>query len=52
MITAIVGTIIWLLPFILYLLFFHDPPNLRIVWSFITIIFTWQDWSRESSSVS
>ena len=41
MMTTIIGGLIWLLPFLIYLLAFSDPPNMRIVWSFVTILFSW-----------
>lgn len=39
--TTLIGTVIWLLPFLIYLLAFRDPPNMRIVWSIVTLLFTW-----------
>ena len=41
MTTTIIGGLIWLLPFLIYLLAFSDPPNMRIIWSFVTILFSW-----------
>lgn len=38
---TLIGTLIWLTPFIIYLLAFRDSSNMRIVWSIVMLLFTW-----------
>lgn len=37
----LIGALIWLAPFLIYLFAFRDAPNMRVVWSIVILLFTW-----------